>query len=675
MNRQSFFTFIMSFFIVCSSFARLDIKLSTELNNKEFEIINHVIDELELILPLSIKNKITNINAIFEVKTFYQNDESGLPIVVKILQNSHSASSSIQISFHYIEILSKLPDFGKKNKVKEIFNYSKETPLLNKTVYDFVISKIIHEVGLLYEEKKELNERLSESPAFLNSAGFPERGFIFEKNTREKSNLLVSLSSEYDQLESPRESFASNLEYFLTDKNYRCRKAELYLLFTHYFSFFPFSEIDCKSTNKILLTPNVYSKAYSSVLKELDLKRLHSIHYLLAGVGKQIESRFGHSMLRLVFCSPKRLEINEKCLEDLNYHYVLSFRGIIEENGTSVINGLTGQYPMAPTIYPFLSIVDEYTKKEKRTIKSLPLRLTKSELSFLMNSILETHWSYEGRYKFFTNNCADEILQLLKRALPDKKGMQNIRISTPLELFNQLVKAGIGDALPLEGLPSQSSKYYYFESKNEQFDVAFGNLKKHKLISDAMSFAEYFKSKVRDRLLWVNCEKIKLMNIREQIEVFSSFLNKEEQILNKKSLFRFSHGIKLLQSHLSSKSELTDEELEYKNLLDQYTQSIPMLNKSPFYLLKSSNSKNENIYGLPLKDEVEALEKSLKSQNSEADDSNINHAKIKFQSLIIKLDKIIDQFIEPALLEEIRLSSELYRSLYLKFNQLIEVKI
>src|SRR3546814_2080031 len=80
--------------------------------------------------------------------------------------------------------------------------------------------------------------------------------------------------------------------------------------------------------------------------------------------------------------------------------------------------GLTGSYPSRLYLLPLQQVVDEYTRVELRGLQSIPLRLDDTEIAGLLERAARVHWSYDGRYRFITNNCAVETYKLLHDGVP-----------------------------------------------------------------------------------------------------------------------------------------------------------------------------------------------------------------------------------------------------------------
>jgi len=305
--------------------------------------------------------------------------------------------------------------------------------------------------------------RLSESARFLSldNWGRPSTN----KNVKQTNSLDPYVFTH------ARESFAVHAEAFLYDPTFACRKPAFYQYYSEIFEHQPFSG-PCEKLNTIVYTRNQKI--------DLDPSRLYEVHYLFAAKGKDVSSRWGHSMLRLVYCSPTRGELSEKCREDISHHKVISFRANIEDFQLNNIKGLTGKYPSQMFILSTNEVIKEYTQSELRDVYSLPLKLTEQEKSLLVARVLETYWTYRGRYYFLTNNCADETFSFLAGILSGKNAyamqkflFQDAGLIFPKELFNFYIQIGLANPMPKDQ-SELVSKGYYFPSSLKNLNIAAG---------------------------------------------------------------------------------------------------------------------------------------------------------------------------------------------------------
>jgi len=81
-----------------------------------------------------------------------------------------------------------------------------------------------------------------------------------------------------------------------------------------------------------------------------------------------------------------------------------------------VYNGISGGFSGQYDIVSFEEKIQHYCEKEKRTLWIYPIKLTPKE-SIEFGDTLSTWIDKESPYKFFTNNCANGLYNLLKAAI------------------------------------------------------------------------------------------------------------------------------------------------------------------------------------------------------------------------------------------------------------------
>lgn len=256
---------------------------------------------------------------------------------------------------------------------------------------------LIHELAHFYDRTDAGG--LSKDPRLLDLAGWQVAPLRF--GLRSPHNRFSDRSPDAYELESPAEFVAVNLEYFLLDPQYACRRPALFRHFSAHFDWAPPSN-PCAPAS-----PYLQAEKGEPPLLDLDPVRVYAVDYLLAEGNEKAMSRWGHSMLRLVVCAPDRAP-GPDCRLDLAYHRVLSFRAFVGDVQISNWRGLTGSYPSRLFLLSLDQVVNEYTKVELRGLRSVPLRLEPEEIAGLLGRASQLHWSYDGRYYFVTNNCAVE---------------------------------------------------------------------------------------------------------------------------------------------------------------------------------------------------------------------------------------------------------------------------
>jgi len=300
------------------------------------------------------------------------------------------------------------------------------------------------QIGLPDDCRGQTDRRftLSDDPRLLDLAGWPQR--VGKRGLREQDNAQLARSPDPYELTSPLEFVAVNLEYFLLDPSYACRRPSLHRYFSEHFGWAP-EPADCTPGYPFLNAGREFGR---TPLLSLDPARVYEVDYLFAEANDAWVSRWGHSMLRLVICAPGR-EPGPACRLDLDHHLVLSFRAFVDDVQLSSWDGLTGVYPSRLFILPLGQVIDEYTKVELRGLASVPLRLHPEEIRQLVERSAELHWSYDGDYYFLSNNCAVETLKLLRSgtARSDLVALDSIM---PNGLLEVLIYRGLADASVLD---------------------------------------------------------------------------------------------------------------------------------------------------------------------------------------------------------------------------------
>ncbi|MFC3715788.1 DUF4105 domain-containing protein [Luteimonas soli] len=325
------------------------------------------------------------------------------------------------------------------------------------------LAAVVHELAHVHDRSPRGG--LSRDPRLLDLAGWQVGPLRF--GLRLSNNAFTDRSPDPYELDSPAEFVAVNLEYFVLDPAYACRRPALHRYFAAHFGAAP-PHPECAPGLPYLLPDAGDGQA---LLLELDPARVQSVDYLLAEGNDQAMSRWGHSMLRLVVCAPGRPR-GPDCRLDLQYHLVLSFRAFVDDVQVSSWRGLTGSYPSRLYLLPLQQVVDEYTKVELRGLQSIPLRLDDAEIAGLLERAARVHWSYDGRYRFITNNCAVETWKLLHDGVPRlaEAGLSSI---TPTGLLRRLGRAGVADSAVLDDPANARRQGYYFAPASAHYQAMF----------------------------------------------------------------------------------------------------------------------------------------------------------------------------------------------------------
>lgn len=472
----------------------------------------------------------------------------------------------------------------------------------------------------LPDECRGQNDRrftLSDDPRLLDLAGWPQ--YVGRRGEREQHNRQVARSPDLYETSSPKEFVAVNMEYFLLDSSYACRRPALYRYYQEHFGWAPAAKDTCAQSFAFLNAGNDFAK---TPLGKVDPERVYAIDYLLAEANQNWVSRWGHSMLRLVICAPGRPR-GPDCRLDLDQHLVLSYRAFVGDVQLSSWDGLVGKYPSRLFVLPLAQVIDEYTKTELRSLASVPLNLSRTEIEETVEHAAEMHWSYDGNYYFLSNNCAVESLKLLRSGSNNEqlKGLDSIM---PNGLLEVLKGRGLADTSVLDDPKEALRLGYRFDSFRERYQAMFEVLKKYLPIKQ-QTVEDWLALNAAERRVWFEQADLRT----------SAALLLLEQASYRRQLLLAQDEVK--QRYLGAR-ELQNGGMERANAtLQQILANSGFLSR-PAELLGSSG------YGLPQPSEWQRLES----------ESSLRQKQL--QTLTGDLDKEVRALLEPSRAAEIAAS-------------------
>jgi len=469
----------------------------------------------------------------------------------------------------------------------------------------------------LPDECRGQNDRrftLSDDPRLLDLAGWPQ--YVGRRGEREQHNRQIARSPDLYEITNPKEFVAVNMEYFLLDPSYACRRPALYRYYQAHFGWAPAAKDHCTQSFAFLNAGNDFAK---TPLGKVDPERVYAVDYLLAEANQNWVSRWGHSMLRLVICAPGRPR-GPDCRLDLDQHLVLSYRAFVGDVQLSSWDGLVGKYPSRLFVLPLSQVIDEYTKTELRSLASVPLKLSRSEIEEVVEHAAEMHWSYDGNYYFLSNNCAVESLKLLRSGSNNKQliGLDSIM---PNGLLEVLKGRGLADTSVLDDPREALRLGYRFDSFRDRYQAMFEVIKKHLPIKQA-SVEDWLSLSAGERRQWFDQADLRT----------SAALLLLEQASYRRQLLLAQDEVK--QRYLGAR-ELKNGGMEKANKTLQEILANSGFLSRPAELLGSSG------YGLPQPGEWQRLE----SESSERQK--------QLQSLTGELDKEVRALLEPERAAEI----------------------
>ena len=338
---------------------------------------------------------------------------------------------------HRIAISSRLIELSQI--VKEKKNCGHGTFL--KSLQATIIHELIH--------VKDNFEKISLDPDFQRIVGVKK---VQGSRKKEVLNQNSSASPDAYELKNLEEALAVNVEYLIFDEEFECRKPASAKFLSRKLNI-PLAGT-CKMNYQVI-NQSAYLEDNYQTTTSLNPDRIYQIHYLFAGKGKGLMSRWGHSMFRLVVCAPHRKVVGPDCLRDVSHHLALSYRAYMNGPNISYIKGMFGKYPSQLFVLKFHEVQQEYTKFELRDLYSIPIKLNKEQQRDFIDLTLERYWSYQGKYYFLNNNCGTETQKHLAHALSEEEA-DLVGSLTPLKIYQDILSSK--NNLTHEGLEALDRK-------------------------------------------------------------------------------------------------------------------------------------------------------------------------------------------------------------------------
>lgn len=454
---------------------------------------------------------------------------------------------------------------------------------------------------------------LSDDPRLLDLAGWPQ--YVGRRGEREQHNGQLVRSPDSYELSSPKEFVAVNMEYFLLDPSYACRRPALNQYLRDHFGWAPRQDTCAKGLSFL----NAGSDFARQPLGEIDPERVYEVDYLLAEANQNWVSRWGHSMLRLVICKPGRPR-GPDCRLDLDRHLVLSYRAFVNDVQLSSWDGLIGNYPSRLFVLPLGQVVDEYTKTELRSLASVPLKLDRNEIENLVRQAAEIHWSYDGSYYFLSNNCAVESLKLLRSGTGNPR-LNDLDSIMPNGLLEVLKGRGLADTSVLDDPREALRLGYRFDSYRDRYQAMFEVLKQQLPIK---------QDKVED-WLELDAERRRGWFPQANLRTSAALLLLEQASLRRQLLLAQDE---VKQRYLNA-VELKD------GSMNQANRTLQQMLANSGFLSRPAELLDAKGYGLPQPDERAHLEKVS------------NERQAQLLRLSTDLDKEVRALLDPSRAREI----------------------
>lgn len=460
---------------------------------------------------------------------------------------------------------------------------------------------------------------LSDDPRLLDLAGWPQA--VGRRGAREQNNRQVARSPDLYETSNPKEFIAVNMEYFLLDPAYGCRRPELYAYLKGHFGWAPPAQASCASALPFL---NAGSDFGRQPLGMIDPERVYQVDYLLAEANQNWVSRWGHSMLRLVICAPGRPR-GPDCRLDLEYSLVLSFRAFVDDVQLSTWGGLNGAYPSRLFVLPLSQVIDEYTKTELRSLASVPLTLDRAGINALVRHAAEMHWSYDGNYYFLSNNCAVETLKLLRAGTHDAR-LRGLDSIVPNGLLSMLEGRGLADGSVLNDKREALRQGYLFDSFRDRYQAMFSVLRQQ-LPVPQQSVEAWLEQPANERRSWFTKADLRA----------SAAMLLLEQASYRRELLLAQEEVK--QRYLGAR-DAGDSSVGNAN------KTLQAILANSGFLSRPAELLGAGGYGLPQEDELARLEQVSSERQQQ------------LQTLSVALDKEVRALLTPERASAIAASEE-----------------
>jgi len=495
--KKAIFKAAICYGLLCVSASASDlVKLKTKSVPKNMRAdVQNFVQEVNELIPQEIKNRFSY-QVELEFKKYKSNKVSELP--------DNRCKNPVKLKYANVNTFNKKRIYITELFLPEIVKGelgSKQFPCGHKNYYKKALATVLHEVGHLYDykrirdakhkkqvkecivrhgesdqkkfrgtskcriiERQERNKKtISGLHSFYKLSNW-SRGF-FTKDSKNLSRKRTPDAYEYKNLE---EHYAVNLEFFLLDKEYKCRRPTYYKFYKNKLNHTPFPDYDCKVYSEVVLDDK-------NVIRDINPDRVYRIDYLLASKGDGIMSGFGHSMYRIVLCAPHRKQVDENCLKDKLHHVVLSYRANVTDIKIDSIKGLLGGYDSVLFMLSFPNVIQEYNLGELRDLISQPIDFTVEQKKDFINKVLEIYWEYEGDYKFITNNCASESHDLLQAALNEHEIIYDSVIK-PYSVYDEIVESNLSKESYFDDMKVAVKKGRFFSSDRERLTAVKKNL-------------------------------------------------------------------------------------------------------------------------------------------------------------------------------------------------------
>ena len=506
-----------------------------------------------------------------------------LPITINIQTKKVNKKQKEQScdSMYYGNIFSKV-------------NYKKRTIVLHSSILeckDLLEKVILFRTGQIidynshYPSSRTISKETGGKPRTVTTYLHQKNNFNFShsqefvylsgwKYSLPSSTKPVSKSREIDlndmsQIRSIHVLFAINFLRFINDKEFMCRKPNIYKFYKKIFKI----KENTECTRNNILIPLTVANSYKLVNVNID--EIAEIHYLYANPGKKVISNWGHSMYRFVFCPQSKSIIY--CRSRSKYNMILNFTGFTPSSKRNMISGIIGKYPSRLTFHSLKEIKWQNNIVEERDLYSYKLLLSKEQLKKALTHGIDQVWNYYGDYKFLNNNCADEALDFIKALFSDHP-IQSQSVLTPLNLIKILKKHKII-------MPYKNDSNSIYEAK------------KNKIFFPAQKIGALYKEKLEE-IFDLDYNSYTSLDATQRSYLI---INKKEEILKQSvAPYLFRVEIKIMELLKLKISKIKIQEYEASVASSDQNAKTFALVRDIFHLPDSS-------YGIPFNDEITTI--------------------------------------------------------------------
>ncbi len=502
-----------------------------------------------------------------------------------------------------ILISSKLVQLAKNNTTSFNCGHRSFSQMLNAV--------IIHELTHI----KDNHERISLDPDFQRIVGVKR---VTRNSKKKLINHNAATSPDAYEFKNLEESLAVNTEYLFLDPEFQCRRPATARFLANKMKLTLSG--NCLKNNSVL-AQSAYLEDNYQLAVSINPNRIYQIHYLFAGKGRELMSRWGHAMFRLVVCAPHRKVPGPECLDDVSHHLALSYRAHMSDFNISYMKGVTGGYPSQLFVLRYLEVQQEYTKFELRDLYSIPIKLSQLQKQEFIDLTLERFWTYQGRYYFLNNNCGTEAVKHLSVALSDEES-KLIGSITPEKIFNDIIKKrhDISDGM-IEDLSREEmvKRKLLIPSMYDDYNSIFQDLKKY--------FPSYRVKKMEKFFKKMSAEK-RLQDYENFIDLIKELpVDEQKQLIIKLIHFERYLAARFLQSLPKTIMKKMDGDQGLKDKVSEMGESLKLMNMQPWEVVSSR-------FGVPVPEEFNSQFNSFLIKRRQGIKQSIDQQMISLESLL-----------------------------------------